>query len=64
MRAAAPGWAVGSEPWWLVSTTGVAYRVTDAATVDALGIRDAEPAPEAALDLADATRIAEGRPVG
>ena len=54
-RRAGPGHrtgrAPGAGPLWLVSATGVAYGVADAASAAALGIARAEPAPEAALRM-------------
>ncbi len=51
VRATGPGRAPGTGPLWLVSATGVTHGVVDGATAEALGVRAAEPAPEAALRL-------------
>lgn len=71
VRAAAPGRAPGTGPLWLVSASGVGYGIADDDTAAALGVRGAEPAPEAALrllpvgpalDLAAAGRIVDVLP--
>jgi type VII secretion protein EccB len=49
VRATTPGQPAGTGTVWLVSTTGVAYGVADQPTADALGVGQAEPAPEAVL---------------
>ncbi len=58
VRAAARGSGSGAGSLWLVSATGVAYRVVDDATAAALGITAAESAPEAVLRL-----LPSGRPL-
>lgn len=71
VRATGPDREAG--PVWLVSATGVGYRVADDATAAALGITAAEPAPEPALrllpagrplDLAEADRVVDVLPAG
>ncbi len=73
VRATAPGRAPGVGPVWLVSGSGVGYRVADDATAAALGVSGATPAPEAALrllptgptlDVAQAARVVEVLPSG
>jgi type VII secretion protein EccB len=51
VRALVPGGAADAGQQWLVSATGVGYRIADAATAGALGVGPTEPAPEAALRL-------------
>jgi type VII secretion protein EccB len=51
VRATAPGVPAGAGTLWVVSASGVAHGVPDAASAAALGITDAPPAPEAALRL-------------
>lgn len=51
VRATGPGRGPGAGPVWLVSASGVAYGVADAATATALGVTAVEPAPESALRL-------------
>jgi hypothetical protein len=72
VRAAPAGQAPDAEdPLWLLSASGVGYRVADDDTASALGVGAAAPAPDAALrllptgptlDLADAIRVVDVLP--
>jgi hypothetical protein len=66
--AAGPGAAPGAGALYVVSATGVAYRVVDDETARVLGVTGARPAPEEALqwlpdgpdlDLAEARAVVD-----